>query len=195
MSKAKLTLIGLSSYAKAHNSDIFELLTLPDGIDKETLTDNIILRSAEFEVIYSDPEYMRLAIGVWAKKSYRTFEKWVKALSIDYNPLENYDRIEDWTDTGESSGNSIGQNNNTIEDKKSAFDSNIYENSALNTNNSHTDSNYNNNNSNVHVGRLHGNIGVTTSQQMLEAELNISKWNLYDQITDLFINEFCLLVY
>ena len=40
-----------------------------------------------------------------------------------------------------------------------------------------------------------GNIGVTTSQQMLEAELDIVTWNLYEHISDIFIDEFCILVY
>ena len=43
--------------------------------------------------------------------------------------------------------------------------------------------------------RTHGNIGVTTSQQMLQSELDIAKWNIYEQITDLFISEFCIMVY
>lgn len=47
-----------------------------------------------------------------------------------------------------------------------------------------------------HKGRVHGNIGVTTSQQMLESEMVLRlKWNLYDQITDLFLTEFVLPIY
>ena len=43
--------------------------------------------------------------------------------------------------------------------------------------------------------RAYGNIGVTTSQQMLEAELTISEWNLIDHMSDIFIREFCIPVY
>lgn len=203
MSKATLSLIGLSEYMIAHNKDLFELLELPEGIEKDTLTDNILLRSAELEVLYTDPEYMRLAIGVWSKKHARTFDRWIKALQVEYNPLENYDRIEEWTDTGTASGNATsisgGNSFGSVEDKRSAFDSNTYQNNALNTNTSHTDSNITSNtdnqNENKHTGRLHGNIGVTTSQQMLQSELDIAKWNIYEQITDLFISEFIILVY
>lgn len=195
MSNALLSIIGLSNYMKAHDKDLFELLELPEGIDKDTLEDHIILRSAELEVLYSDPEYMRLAVGVWSKKFKRTFERWITALNIEYNPLENYDRIEDWNDVTTSSGNSNGNTSGSIEDKRSSFDSNTYENSALNSNNSHSDNNFENENKSIHKGRLHGNIGVTTSQQMLQSELDIARWNIYEQITDLFIQEFCLLIY
>lgn len=43
---------------------------------------------------------------------------------------------------------------------------------------------------------IHGNIGVTTSQQMLQSELEISeKLNVYDYIVQEFKRRFCILVY
>ena len=50
-------------------------------------------------------------------------------------------------------------------------------------------------NDSEHNGRIHGNIGVTTSQQMLEAELNLGYWNVYTKITELFLQEFTIPVY
>lgn len=47
----------------------------------------------------------------------------------------------------------------------------------------------------THTFRAYGNIGVTTSQQMLQAELDIDKWNIYEQIADMFISEFCIMIY
>ena len=46
-----------------------------------------------------------------------------------------------------------------------------------------------------HIGRVHGNIGVTTSQQMLQSELEIQKWNVYNHIADIFLNEMAIQVY
>lgn len=40
-----------------------------------------------------------------------------------------------------------------------------------------------------------GNQGVTMSQDMLLAEYNVRKWNLYDHISDIFVNEFCICIY
>ena len=42
---------------------------------------------------------------------------------------------------------------------------------------------------------IHGNIGVTTSQQMLESELQLQYWNLYNKISNIFMKEFCIMVY
>lgn len=45
------------------------------------------------------------------------------------------------------------------------------------------------------TGRTHGNIGVTTSQQMIQSERDLVVFNLYDVIAESFIENFCLMVY
>lgn len=48
----------------------------------------------------------------------------------------------------------------------------------------------------THTGRVSGNIGVTTSQQMIESELRLRLgFNLYDIIADEFKRRFCILIY
>lgn len=145
MSTMKVTLIGLHQYLRNLDDDLFKNLVLPEDVDKEVLTNNILLRGGEFEVMYADPYFMQDAIGLWARKWQRTFEKWSTALAIEYNPLENYDRKEDWTDTGnrgvktsgrKDSGNTRTFNNQdkrtldtneTTERQVSAYDSSTYQ--------------------------------------------------------------------
>lgn len=231
MSIAKITLIGQETWLQKSNQSVFDLLKLPDGIDKDTCIDNIILECGEFETLYSDPFFMRTAIGTWSNKHYRTFEKWIAALNLEYNPLENYDRQEDWTDTGDentkvkftddtttetdsstTSEGSSNQNGNT-ENLVSAFDSSEYQESekhVIDTDEDHTDEVTSNtkltNDSeqntegekdtiDKHTGRIHGNIGVTTSQQMLQSELDIARFNIIHEITNLFMTELCICVY
>ena len=45
-------------------------------------------------------------------------------------------------------------------------------------------------------GNIHGNIGVTTTQQMMEQEIQLlPKINLLKLMVDSFKNRFCVLVY
>ena len=46
-----------------------------------------------------------------------------------------------------------------------------------------------------HKAHLYGNIGVTTSAAMLKEFYEISKWNLYEHICDVFISELLIPVY
>lgn len=111
MSSATMTMLGMSNYVP----DLFDDLTFPAGIDKETAVDEILLKCGEFELLYSNPAFLKTAITHWGKKHYRTFAEWVKALAIEFDPLYNYDRYEEYTDdkTGSSKANSISSTSTT----------------------------------------------------------------------------------
>lgn len=315
MSSAKITLFTFARYMQQHDDDLFKNLTVPTGLNKDTLTENILLRGGEFEVIYSDPLFMQYAIGTWSKKWQRTMEKWLQALAIDYNPLENYDRYENIQDKSTKTSNmertldhqdetlintqdlqtlntenkrtldtdtlstrnlmdeetrnltdvetrlmndtTTYDHDTEVERQVSAFDSSSYQPAEV-TYNKDSDSDHNTvaidytgtdtfehtgkdifnhtgtednkqtgtdtmkntgtdtmnrtgsettghtgtisdeggeDGFNDHIAHIHGNIGVTTSQQMLQAELDIDLWNIYEHITDLFLTEFIIPIY
>ena len=196
MSSSKLTLMGMYQW----NNELFKNLELPESLDASILIDNILVRSGEFEVLYADFEFNQYMIGAWSRKWADTFKRWVDALAIEYAPLENYDRKEDWTDTrnGHTSGETSGRTNSTTTNKVSAYDAG----DNLTTKDANTlvgaDSSSSSGESHEgakHDGRIHGNIGVTTSQQMLREELDLGYWNIYEKITDLFLTEFTIPIY
>ena len=220
MSSAKITLIGLYRWLNAENIDLFDAFkSLPEGIDKETLVNLILTEGGEFEPLYADANMMKGQIELFVSQHMRTFTKWVKALAIEYNPLENYDRVEDWTDvnhniessTGNiknnSNGNSNSNNTDNTNNSVSAYDDNSMSprDSSITSSNSSANSSASSNSNSItngssdgnstHTGRTHGNIGVTTSQQMLQSELDIARFNIYQHICDLFIDELLLAVY
>ncbi len=211
MSTAKTTLIGANQFFINAGSSLFQYLTLPTGLDKTTLTDNILMLGGEFETLYSDPIFLKNMIGIWSAREQDTFKRWVDALAIDYAPLENYDRQETWTDVLDSDGTSrtTGSvdtdttNGETVTNDVSAYDSTGYQphdksvssaTGSIDTDTSES-STSTLDNTNTHTGRVHGNIGVTTSQQMLTAELELGYWNIYSRITEMFIKEFCIMIY
>lgn len=207
MASSKMTLIGMNIFMLNMNDDLFKNLSLPEELDKSTLTNNILLGGGDFEVMYSDPTAMQALIGIWSDKMQPTFTRWVEALKIKYAPLENYDRMEHWTDevdgtgSSESSGSVDTTTGDTSELQKSAYDQSTYSpyektinDGTVGTTTSDTTGTTMSNDS-EHDGRIHGNIGVTTSQQMLLQELDLGYWNIYDKITELFLQEFVIPVY
>ena len=203
MSSCKLTLMGMYQW----NNELFKNLTLPEDLDTSILIDNILVRSGEFEVMYADFEFNQYMIGAWSRKWADTFKRWVDALAIEYAPLENYDRNEFWHDstddttTGNASGNTSGKTHNVGTNKVSAYDAADFSNKDQNINDGTDQGTSSSNSKSVldgdfeHRGRIHGNIGVTTSQQMLTQELEMGYWNIYEKITDLFLTEFTIPVY
>lgn len=272
---AKLSLIGLFNY----DSTLFDNLTFPEGIEKDIAVNEILMKSGEFELVYPSLDFMKSQITMWGRKHYRTFQKWLDALSIEYDPLYNYDRHEEYSDEEHKGSNYKTEadynedktvdledkrtadletkrtpdlnekttydttdtteqiDNATSERKVSAYDSSNYEPSEktetdngkvevgkggtvdLDTTGSdtttetgtdtttHSGTDKTNikgklsdvtgmeNNFVTHNAHLYGNIGVTTSQQMLKDELVIQRWNIYEHIADIFVDEFCIQIY
>ena len=93
MPQSKITLIGMEQYLNPEHS-LFEELTLPTG----TLIGAIILRCQEFELLYSDPDFMIQAVKVWGMKNYWTFDRWIKLINKQYDPLYNKDYHEEISD-------------------------------------------------------------------------------------------------
>lgn len=91
----RLTLIGLYKY----NSSLFSNLIFPDNIDKDVFIDSLLLEYGECPLIYPDMDFMLLAIGAWSRKWYHNFERIADAITAEYNPIYNYDRHEEWTET------------------------------------------------------------------------------------------------
>ena len=171
-------------------------------MNKELIINNILLECAEMEIIYPEPDIMKNAIGLWSNKQLESWARMYKAMQLEYDPIYNYDRFEEWLDsnqsTAQSNSNTTANRNGTTKHQVNAFNRGITDsNSDTITNNDKETTTTDSNNSNIgaHSGHMYGNIGVTTSQDMLLSEVNVSKFIVQDYIIDQFKERFCLLVY
>lgn len=97
--QATLSLYSLQAFLKeTGRGDLFSGLTFPDGINKELACDVIMTQSMQFELVYTNPDFLTPMITTWGKKWAPIFEKWYKGVTMDYDPIYNYDRYEEWTD-------------------------------------------------------------------------------------------------
>ena len=228
---ATVSLLGL----KRLNDGILGELVVPDGVDVELVKDNLLAETAELEVIYPDAMFMQAMIGRWSAKELPIWERLYKTTLLEYNPIENYDRMEEWTEaedtkknteadaTGTSKTDTDGtstkesntdgvindqkyvsayneveftpteRDNNTQNEKNNSEQKDVGTVSVKTSAENTTDETGNRNL--LRKGRAHGNIGVTTSQQMIEAERDVALYNIIDVIINSFKNRFCLQVY
>ena len=222
MAVSKITLLGMYQF----DNTLFDNIVIPEQLNKDVLAFKILQEGAEYPCIFTEYEFLKASINNFFAIHLRTFKKWCDALEIEYNPLENYNRTEEWTDSKtdswNDSGNENGSTTNTSStstsaagssgttNTKSAYDSNAFVNdtssdtstsdsssTSINdsgTNSLATSNKHDGKENNTHTGHLFGNIGVTTSQQMLQAEIDVQKFNVYNEITTMFLNEFCVMV-
>ena len=92
---ARLSLIGMYNF----DPTIFDNLTLPEKIDKDVFVNVLLLSQGEKCALYPDVDFMRLSIQLWGRKWFDNLERIADALTEEYNPLHNYDRHEEYTDT------------------------------------------------------------------------------------------------
>ena len=301
--QSNLSLLGLYNY----DNTIFDNMNYPTDFtnaDKATLKNNLLADLAEMEVVYPRPDFLKSAIGFWSAKEVITWNRLYAASALEYNPIENYDRQEDSTDTVEAtrkhtgtdtttnsgtdtttnsgkdttqhsgtdtssgtlddttqhSGNDVNASSGSDTTTNTGSDVTTNETAAFNSNSLVThdkstlahghgqtvqhgltntithgekivvdqDTSFSvthgrkeelthghvealqhghvealqhgeqiaDDSETTRTSRIHGNIGVTTSQQMLEQELEVApKLNIMNIIIESFKNRFCLLVY
>lgn len=197
----KLTLIGMYNYTEG---EIFSGLTVPEGIQKALFISRLLLTRGERGVLYPDPDFMQQAITTWSDSWAPVFDKIYAALTEDYNPLHNFDRHEAYTDEEgrerNGSSSATGSSDIETESKISAYNESTYQPDSMGTssasNTSADESTETEDRTLTHTGHLYGNIGVTTSQQMLEAEVQLRlNTRMIDIMADKFAEELLILVY
>lgn len=217
------------------DADLFSNMVLPDGVDRDLVIETILEKYGMQALVRPDPSYMKKHIGVWSRRKLWTWTKLYNTLNLEYNPIDNTDKYEDYTDTrsterttsGETASTSggtdsrtenettSGTRNETAEHDVSAENVSYYqpdsrdvtrgsnedsrENTARGTT-SLTSSGTNSETENyrdtfTHTLHTHGNIGVTTTQQMIESERESVRYNLVEEIAADYQTAFCLDIY
>ncbi len=91
---ANLSPMGLYNW----DNTIFDLLVLPEALDRDTFINNLLLETAELEVLYTSPVTFRYAVGQWSHKELDVWNRLYATTQYEYNPIDNYNRIEEGSD-------------------------------------------------------------------------------------------------
>ena len=177
---ATMSLLGLYNW----DNTILDGLVVPAGVDRQTVISNLLRECAELEIIYPRPEALKFFVAEWAKERLPVWNRLEATLHYEYDPISNNDRKEEWTD--ESSGTSEGTS-----EKKTAGNNSAGADVPESRNSASSSAN----GKNKRTSMAYCNIGVTTTQQMIEEERRISEFDIDHIIIDEFKNTFCLLIY
>lgn len=160
-----LSIVGMYEY----DPSIFDGLDVPTYtdeqrhiliVDKNKVIQSILLNCAELELLYSNIDTMKLAIGIWSAAEQDTWHKLFATQKMDYNPLWNVDADV------VNIGSVMGFNEDTD-----------WSDAAKETQ------------------RRTGNIGVTSSQDLLQQERDVADFSIIRYITESFKKRFCIMVY
>lgn len=214
--RATLSIWGLMDY----DDTLFDDAVFPESIDGNLLIYNICLECAELELLYPDWDFMKVAISAWSYKELPTWERIANLAGLEYNPIENYDRMENSVDNesrkrdtlrndsieNSSKGNSVnsddrlervaGFNSDALGVKSKSTTGNVSNVSNSGESTQTVTEGETDNTGRVHSSRIHGNIGVTTPAQMITSEIELApQLNVINYIVNSFKQRFCLMVY
>ena len=255
MMRATIDLLGMYKY----DPTILDGLKIPEELDFEVVKTNLLMETAEREILYNDHSFLKFAISVWSNKQYPIWQELYDTTQYEYNPIWNKDghyletetrdlaATEDWTDThnlelkdthnlevkdtynkeDEETRNLATTNDITQDDYTYGFNS---ENAAKaaqtvtdqDTSDTGTDTvkqtgtitrgdtgtltradtgtlkkdRDTTDTGTITIERTEtGNIGLTTTQQMIKEQREVVQFNVIDVIIKDFIDRFCLKVY
>ena len=268
--------IPIASIIRTKNPSILSAFYLPEGAARDDFLTYFCLEYGEFTPVYTEPAILADHIKAVGKVLQYTLDKLYNTLSLEYDPIENYDRHEEWSDDGtdrrdytggqhrQTSGNGrtdyVGKEthstNHTVTETPSGSetettgpssvehkiaadntgdyfpatkdlynqDSNATVTRTFNQrvtttgDNGTTDELTYTDRADIassggtedisyvgradigadhghHIGRVHGNIGVTTSQQMIESERDLARYSFYREAALLYASHLLIMVY
>ena len=237
--RATVDLIAMYNY----DNTLLDLMQIPEDIDKATLIDNLLMESAEQEILYSNLGFLKQAIGSWSAKQLPIWQHLLETTKYEYNPIWNKDGTVTETETRDLKGsekvkdetdrvdNLTDKNTRDFEDKETRDLKNDSLNSVYGFNSSdaapaNKDESKDTGSDTIehsgtdtmdHTGRQdidrnlqrdttdtgtvkherieQGNIGLTSTQDLISQERQIALFNVMDVIIKDFIKRFCLAVY
>ena len=191
------------------------------SINKSDFVDFLCFQTESMSLVIPDYTYLKKAIGTWSKAHIHEWQKMFDTLFYKYNPLWNKDYntqeteaiSKDRTNTQSSNASANSDNNNTgythgYDGGASTETDPMNRTNTLSwTNSDKTIGSATTQTTNQYAGTEHegevrnhsiieqGNIGVTTVQEMIEAERNIAKYSIEEYIADEFKKQFCIMLW
>ena len=200
MAQATLSIAGLYKF----NEHLFDDMYIPESLDRDTVVASIIMETEGLEALYVDIPFMMDAIKYWSITMRHKWDKLVASMNFDYNPIWNKDgvrmhteeenksseRDETVADSTASTSNNFGAGFNTTSGL-----TNRERDTVQNSGQVKTDDDLKESTKRESKDVEQGNIGVTSTQQLIKEEREVADINIYSIIAKDFKNKFCIQVY
>lgn len=185
------------------DNTLFNEMQIPAGVDRDEVVASILEETSDFPVLITDLETLRVAINRWSAHRVGIWNHFLETTQYEYNPIENYDRREEETTKTESSGQLNSSTNRTGSDTDtegvSAFNaSGMTDHTKSTTTYGSGSSGQDESSNEEEIARelyIHGNIGVTSAQDMIKQEREIADFDIIDIIVDEYKKKFCIVIY
>lgn len=191
--------------------DLFDNMQIPAPLNRQALIDELCMELGELNLILTEPDILKIAIGRWSATRIDVWEHLYETTQYEYNPIWNKDGhfletetrdLEAVTD-GTQTRNLAGTNDMTISSNTAAYnsgtlqpeDQSITDQDTTDTGTLDVDQTVTDAGTITRERTEQGNIGLTSTQQLITEERSIADFSLYKIIIEEFKRRFCIMVY
>ena len=171
---------------------LFDGLQVPSGISKDTVINNLLMESAELEVLYTDYDFLKQAITYWSDSRQRAWNMMQKVMYEEYDPFINIKRdevrtiIQDRNLTTDNDGSNTLNTNAWNSDDPVQREQQVIDTTTTNTGNITTTEHF----------HVEGDSAITDAQDVAVKEFKLrADYDLIRYIINDFKKRFCLLIY
>lgn len=182
--------------------NFFDDADIDARLDREEIKMAILERCGTLFPLYTNSQMFKTFSDSFFKRKSKVITKLIDTTELEYNPIHNYDRSESITKEYEDSGTNTGTVTNNgsrgSEDKVSAYDSDSYtpkdkRDETLN-NDETRDLKDTRKGKETTTNKTSGNIGVTSTQKMINEERKVVLFDVYNWIAIEFEQHFFICV-
>ena len=183
--------------------------------NKSDFINYLLIETVELPLLYTDPSFLKIMVGYWSKAKMPEWVQMYRTLLYKYNPLWNKDgTIKERRDiafnkTGSTTNTGTvglsGSSSGSAEHQVTGYDTNVYSpdkkdltaNSAsqTTTNNLAGTSAEGGTSADLFERTEQGNIGLTTTMQLIREQRELAQFNFYDYLMQAFKREFCIMLW
>ena len=100
MASATMSLLGLYQF----DSHILDDLHIPSAMDAANIKNNLLMETAELEILYPDADILKYMIDIWSNRRLKVWQDLYDTTVLVYNPIWNKDgQIQEYTSEGTTS--------------------------------------------------------------------------------------------
>lgn len=191
--------------------------------NKTALVNYMLMHLAELPLLYHEPTLFKNMVGYWSAVQQPVWREMYRTLLYKYNPIWNKDgtitetRNITYSESGELTRGTTdtgtvrrqGESSGATENQVTGFDTNSYSPNKRDASSGEADETETRNlagslsdetgkegeSEDVFTRTEQGNIGVTTTQAMLQEQRKLAEFNFYEYVCEAFKKEFCICIY
>ncbi len=185
----------------------YDTIESPFVPSKAALVDYILMDTADFDCVYADPVILKEAITRWARVRKPSWVEMYRTMNFKYNPIWNKDgTIKETITHGhkevvKGDGGHDVTNRGSIQHDVTGYDSTTYSPDTRDVDTTGSTVTRDTTDTHTHSGNdvtfreEHGNIGITSTQQLIKESREIAEYNFYEILCAEFKRQFCVRVW